>query len=672
MLKMAFGLLRCWCRCRSLLGDLHGLNTLRAPTSQDRRDRGQLGYAGAHAVVALRVARRACRVQSLRGRRSQCWARSSSRTTANGVVQGLKDWKPEDRPPVAIPFFAFRLMVGIWRCDARARGLQLVGVAQEAARRRALVPRAVRVGISARFRRGDCRMDHDGGRAPALGGVRPLRTRDAVTPSLGTADVAVSLAVYVVAYLVIFGAGGYFLARLLRGRPGRQATGEWPAAGANTRATTLRSGGRRVTRARPSISFRYGPVSSPSACSCMCCSTASISASASFFRSRPTMPAATSMMNSVAPIWDGNETWLVLGGIALLAAFPLAFAIIMPAVYFPILFMLVGLIFRGVAFEFRHLTHRRYWDHAFHWGSLVATFAQGLVLGTYRAGDSRQRACLCRRQFRLGNAVCAVDRRRPHRRLWPHRRVLAGDEDGRHRCRHGRAPRRPRSPSGSPPSSAHVSIWTPFIQPQIHARWFAWPNLLFLAPVPVITLALFVWLLRSLAGGTRWRAVHRSAWPVRDVLPGTGHQHHSDDRPVHDHVLGRGFLEQVADVPDRRHRLSSCRSSSCTRAGRTGCSAARSRPAAATTSRARARRGAPREARGSTGNCESRQAADARLLNFHSVAIQAANRCFADCVQRRYSSPLSVTSTRSPIRNGGEAVWRIEPQVPLSYLTLIS
>jgi cytochrome d ubiquinol oxidase subunit II len=73
------------------------------------------------------------------------------------------------------------------------------------------------------------------------------------------------------------------------------------------------------------------------------------------------------MMNSVAPIWDGNETWLVLGGVALLAAFPLAFAIILPAVYFPILFMLVGLIFRGVAFEFRHLTRKRYWDHAFHW-----------------------------------------------------------------------------------------------------------------------------------------------------------------------------------------------------------------------------------------------------------------------------------------------------------------
>src|SRR5256885_15391826 len=94
------------------------------------------------------------------------------------------------------------------------------------------------------------------------------------------------------------------------------------------------------------------------------------------------------MMASVAPIWDGNETWLVLGGLGLLAAFPLAFSIIIPAVYFPILFMLLGLIFRGVAFEFRYrdAEHRGFWDHAFCYGSAVATFAQGLVLGAFIQG----------------------------------------------------------------------------------------------------------------------------------------------------------------------------------------------------------------------------------------------------------------------------------------------
>ncbi|MGN6305050.1 MAG: cytochrome d ubiquinol oxidase subunit II, partial [Mesorhizobium sp.] len=94
------------------------------------------------------------------------------------------------------------------------------------------------------------------------------------------------------------------------------------------------------------------------------------------------------VMNSIAPIWDGNETWLVLGGLALLAAFPLAFAIIIPAVYFPILVMLLALIFRGVAFEFRFrdAAHKTFWDHGFAWGSTIATFAQGLVLGAFIQG----------------------------------------------------------------------------------------------------------------------------------------------------------------------------------------------------------------------------------------------------------------------------------------------
>ena len=94
------------------------------------------------------------------------------------------------------------------------------------------------------------------------------------------------------------------------------------------------------------------------------------------------------VMNSVAPIWDGNETWLVFGGLGLLAAFPLAFAIIIPAVYFPILIMLLALVFRGVAFEFRFRRSglRRFWDQAFCGGSIVATFAQGVVLGTFIQG----------------------------------------------------------------------------------------------------------------------------------------------------------------------------------------------------------------------------------------------------------------------------------------------
>jgi cytochrome bd-type quinol oxidase subunit 2 len=96
------------------------------------------------------------------------------------------------------------------------------------------------------------------------------------------------------------------------------------------------------------------------------------------------------IMNAIAPIWDGNETWLVLGGLGLLAAFPLAYSIIIPAVYFPIIIMLLAMVFRGVAFEFRFsdAEHKGMWDHGFAYGSTVATFSQGIVLGAFIQGFS--------------------------------------------------------------------------------------------------------------------------------------------------------------------------------------------------------------------------------------------------------------------------------------------
>lgn len=95
------------------------------------------------------------------------------------------------------------------------------------------------------------------------------------------------------------------------------------------------------------------------------------------------------MMNSIAPFWDGNETWLVLGGGGLFAAFPLAYAILMPAFYMPIIIMLLGLIMRGVAFEFRFKAsekYKKFYDYVFHLGSLAAAFCQGLILGAFVEG----------------------------------------------------------------------------------------------------------------------------------------------------------------------------------------------------------------------------------------------------------------------------------------------
>lgn len=106
------------------------------------------------------------------------------------------------------------------------------------------------------------------------------------------------------------------------------------------------------------------------------------------FMFAPDEDARDVMMNSVAPIWDGNETWLVLGGVGLLAAFPLVYSILLPALYIGVFLMLAGLIFRGVAFEFRFKARssRYLWNWAFAGGSFLAAFAQGAVVGTYIQG----------------------------------------------------------------------------------------------------------------------------------------------------------------------------------------------------------------------------------------------------------------------------------------------
>jgi cytochrome d ubiquinol oxidase subunit II len=94
------------------------------------------------------------------------------------------------------------------------------------------------------------------------------------------------------------------------------------------------------------------------------------------------------MMNSIAPVWDGNETWLVLGGGGLFAVFPLAYSVVMPAFYAPLIIMLLGLVLRGVSFEYRFKTKRGkfLWDSAFFIGSLSATVTQGIMLGTLLQG----------------------------------------------------------------------------------------------------------------------------------------------------------------------------------------------------------------------------------------------------------------------------------------------
>jgi cytochrome d ubiquinol oxidase subunit II len=212
--------------------------------------------------------------------------------------------------------------------------------------------------------------------------------------------------------------------------------------------------------------------------------------------------ARDTMMASVAPVWDGNETWLVMGGIGLLTAFPLAFAIIMPALYFPVLAMLLGLLFRGVSFEFRAIakTSRKRWDAAFFWGSLIATFAQGCVLGKFVLGfevTGRRYAGSTWdwvHPFVLAVGVGLVFGYVLLGATWLVMKTEGALKDW------ARAQARLAS-FGVLAFIALVSLWTPFLHEHIAARWFSWPNLLWFSPVPLLTAALFLWLWRALERG---------------------------------------------------------------------------------------------------------------------------------------------------------------------------
>jgi cytochrome d ubiquinol oxidase subunit II len=215
----------------------------------------------------------------------------------------------------------------------------------------------------------------------------------------------------------------------------------------------------------------------------------------------PEEVARDQMMSSVAPFWDGNETWLVLGGTGLLVSFPLAYAIIMPALYVPVIAMLLALVFRGVAFEFRWVAkpHHRVWDLAFAAGSTLAAFAQGAMVGGLLTGmrvENDQFAgsafdwltpfsLMCGLGLVVGYALLGA--------CWLVMKT-AGDIEQRAR-RHARP-----LFIGLLVFIAIVSAWTPLQFPRIAQRWFGWPDPLYLAPVPLITAALAMSCWRGLAG----------------------------------------------------------------------------------------------------------------------------------------------------------------------------
>lgn len=249
------------------------------------------------------------------------------------------------------------------------------------------------------------------------------------------------------------------------------------------------------------------------------------------FRVGPERDAA---MNSVAPVWDGNETWLVLGGNGLVAAFPLAYAIVLPALYAPLFAMLLGLVFRGVAFEFRwrDARHRNWWDAGFFAGSIVATFAQGVTLGALLQGitvEGRAYAggwwewlspfsLLTGAALVVGYALLGVG--------W----LMWKSEGPLHD--HAKRLGRILLPATLVMLGA-VSLATPFLENQYWRRWFEWPGLLVTVPVPLLVMlaawkawgaltrdthhaTLFVWTLVIFLLGAAGLGI--SIWP--DVIPG--------------------------------------------------------------------------------------------------------------------------------------------------------
>ncbi|WP_085901802.1 cytochrome d ubiquinol oxidase subunit II [Kiloniella majae] len=204
-------------------------------------------------------------------------------------------------------------------------------------------------------------------------------------------------------------------------------------------------------------------------------------------------------MNTIAPVWDGNETWLVLGGGGLFAVFPLAYSVVLPALYAPLTIMLLGLIFRGVAFEYRWRSENSQglWDLAFFGGSLAAAFCQGIALGALVQGiDVVDRAYAggwwnWLTPFSLLTGISVVVGYILLGSTWLILKTVGPVQEKAHRY---------AKPAlfGLLGLIGVVSIWTPFLNPEFLARWFTMPQIIYTAPVPLLVLVSALVLLRGL------------------------------------------------------------------------------------------------------------------------------------------------------------------------------
>jgi len=208
------------------------------------------------------------------------------------------------------------------------------------------------------------------------------------------------------------------------------------------------------------------------------------------------------MMNSIAPVWDGNETWLVFGGAMLYGAFPLVYGLLLPVLYMPIMLMLIALIFRGVSFEFRFKaeTSKPVWNWSFAISSVCAAFFQGVILGAFVQGFTIDQTARVISDadwltpFSLITGIAVIFGYALLGATW----MVMKAEDRLQR------------------SMVHlakgflilisvflvfVSIWTPLHDPEIFNRWYSFPNMIFLTPLPIITTVMIYLVWKHLTGG---------------------------------------------------------------------------------------------------------------------------------------------------------------------------
>jgi len=216
----------------------------------------------------------------------------------------------------------------------------------------------------------------------------------------------------------------------------------------------------------------------------------------------PSEACRNKIMNSIAPFWDGNETWLVLGGGGLLAAFPVAYAILMPALYLPVILMLLGLIFRGIAFEFRFKAsekRRKIWDVSFHAGSLLAAFMQGVILGNFVQGVTVEGRHFAggpldwANGFSIVTGIALIFGYALLGSTW----LIMKTDDGTQKWARQVAPY----------VSVYValffvivSVTMPFVDDRVAKVWFTLPNFFYLLPIPLLTAGGFLFLWYALRG----------------------------------------------------------------------------------------------------------------------------------------------------------------------------